>query len=115
MANEFYSALHWAKKAEKSAEEAKTYAEQRISTKIVNVNVPASFWVASDRYETYPYQANIFLSQAREYHAPNVIFDVKEATSGIFAPIAIAENEFVTIFAKGQPEEDINIPLIILE
>lgn len=104
-----------AARAQESALEAKEYAEQRISTKIVDVVVPASSWVNSDRYEQYPFQSNIFISQARENQVPNVIFDVNEATSGTFAPIAIAENNTVTIFAKTQPEEDINIPLIILE
>jgi hypothetical protein len=115
MANEFYSALHWAKKAEKSAQEAKEYAEQRISVKIEDVVVPVSSWISSDRYEQYPFQSSIYLSQARKEQSPNVIFDVKEATSGVFAPIAIAEDRSVTIFAKTQPEEAINIPLIILE
>ena len=104
-----------AARAQESALEAKEYAEQIVNTKIVDVVVPASSWVNSDRYEQYPFQSNISLSQARENQVPNVIFDVNEATSGTFAPIAIAENKTVTIFAKTQPEEDINIPLIILE
>lgn len=83
--------------------------------KIENVSVASGEWTPSTIYDGFGYEVMIHLVGVKSTHTPTVIFDVVEATSGNFAPVAISEDEAVTIFAKEQPAADIVIPVIVLE
>lgn len=109
-----------AERAAQSATEAQWYAEQAAQSgglpiKIENVSVASGEWMPSTMYDGYGYEVMIHIDNAKETHTPSVIFNIPEATSGNFAPVAIAEDQAITIFAKEQPSNDIVIPLIVLE
>ena len=86
-----------------------------LPVKIKNTIVSSGEWMPSSLYPDFGYVVMIHIEGVKETHAPTVVFDVVEAVSGNFAPVAISEDDAVTIFAKEKPTSDINIPLIILE
>lgn len=110
-----------AERAAQSATEAQWYASQlgdipsKLPIKFTNIMVASGEWIPSTMYDGYGYEVMIHIDNAKETHTPSVIFNIPEATSGNFAPVAIAEDQAVTIFAKEQPSNDIVIPLIVLE
>lgn len=105
-----------AQEAKDAAEEAKEAASKASgSLKVEMTPVEAALWTQDDSYADFPLAAKVYVKESKSSHTPTVIFDVAEATSGNFAPIAIAEDEAVTIFAKEQPSGDIIIPVIVLE
>lgn len=63
----------------------------------------------------YSYTAYIETDEAEETLAPTVVFSVKDAISGNFAPNAEAHNGGITIYAKEKPTEDVLIETIILQ
>jgi hypothetical protein len=110
-----------AERAAQSATEAQWYASQlgdipsKLPIKVTNISVASGEWMPSTMYAGFGYEVMIHIDGVKSSHTPTVIFDIAEATSGNFAPIAIAEDEAVTIFAKEQPSGDIVIPVIVLE
>ena len=109
-------ALPASEEAKQAAEEAKKYAASAVkSLKITDTVVNASLWTNDSTYADYPMAAKVSVKEAKKELTPTIIFDVVEATSGNFAPVAIAEDEAVTIFAKEQPSDDFIIPVIVLE
>lgn len=83
--------------------------------KVLNVSVASGEWMPSTMYAGFGYEVMIHIDGVKSSHTPTVIFGITEATSGNYAPIAIAEDDAVTIFAKEQPSGDIIIPVIVLE
>lgn len=79
-----------------------------------NVLVPASAFVANSTYEDYPFRAAVALNGvAATGYIPEVIFDLTDATSGIFSPVAVSYNGGVYIYAAEDPAKDTTIPTII--
>ena len=80
-----------------------------------DVVVPTtSFAEQSDpTYEDFPYVGTISLTGVTSTMIPEVIFDVPEATQGIFANVAATSNGAVYIYASEVPENNITIPTII--
>ena len=76
-------------------------------TMTYNANV-----VVFPNYVNYPYHATIPLSNVTNSMSPDVIFNVDEATSGIYAPIAEAYNGGIYIYSSVIPPSNITIPLI---
>lgn len=61
----------------------------------------------------YPYKAEITAADVTTDYTPDVRFDVADATSGIFAPVAATGTDKVLIYASEVPSADITIPVII--
>lgn len=100
-----------------------------------NINVQTSAWVSSSAYSQYPYQAEIIVTdldwlkkrlpvkpvESIGKITADVVFDVAEALSGIFAPVCSVvkpasdvEDVKVIIYASEVPSASITIPTIKL-
>lgn len=79
-----------------------------------DVSVTTSLWVDSALHSDYPYQALIPVNGATSEMCPDVVFDITEALSGNYAPVADAANGGVLIYAKVVPEADIVVPTVTL-
>jgi hypothetical protein len=80
-----------------------------------NVVASASDFIANSTYADSGYNFRIALSLGGVSGAmiPEVVFSVKDATSGNFAPVAETYGGGVYIYSATQPTEDIVIPTII--
>ena len=80
-----------------------------------NVVASASDFIANSTYTDSGYNFRIALSLGGVSGAmiPEVVFSVKDATSGNFAPVAETYGGGVYIYSATQPTEDIVIPTII--
>lgn len=80
-----------------------------------NVVASASDFIANSTYADSGYNFRIALSLGGVSGAmiPEVVFSVKDATSGNFAPVAETYGGGVYIYSATQPAEDIVIPTII--
>ena len=80
-----------------------------------NVVASASDFIANSTYADSGYNFRIALSLGGVSGAmtPEVVFGVKDATSGNFAPVAETYGGGVYIYSATQPTEDIVIPTII--
>lgn len=83
-----------------------------------NVSVASSAWSSNSTPSSYvdagfPYRATISVSGITTNMIPQVIFDLSDSMSGIFAPIAESVANGVQIYASDIPESDITIPTII--
>lgn len=76
-----------------------------------NTPLPTSLFV-EDGIEDYPFTATLSLLGMTQNHIPNVIFNIKDATSGIFAPSVESGAGSIKLYASEIPEEDIIIPSI---
>ena len=82
--------------------------------KFLNTTVLTSAWVNdTTTYTKYPKKAIITCTGVTENMYAEVVFNVNEAISGIFAPVAVTGSNSVTIWAKRVPSTDIIIPTII--
>lgn len=100
-----------------------------------NTPIQTSVWVSSSAYSQYPYQAEISITaldwfkkrlpvkpvESIDKITADVVFDVAEALSGIFAPVCSvvkpasdAEDVKVIIYASEVPSASITIPTIKL-
>lgn len=89
-----------------------------IVTRIVAPNITVSSWNAVDTSSSiysagFPYYATISISGVTTDMVPEVIFDINDSMSGIFAPIAETISGGVKIYASEAPENTITIPTII--
>lgn len=84
-----------------------------VSLQFFNIEVRPSNFNANITYADYPYRASITLANVKSNMISNVIFDVKEATSGIFAPVAQSFNGGIYIYSNSIPDNNIVIPTII--
>ena len=85
--------------------------KQRILT-FKNVSVPVSSWLENDTYEDYPYRAAIGCNGVSSDYVPSVVFDLSDATSGNFAPIAETATGTILLYANKIPSAAITIPVI---
>ena len=80
-----------------------------------NVVVQASQWASDETYSDFPFRALVGLSdEVTAAMIPEVIFDVADATSGIFAPVAHSTGGGIMLYASEQPSTAITIPTILL-
>lgn len=77
-----------------------------------NKSVASSLWVADTTYTEFPFKADISCAGVTAEHIPNVVFNVTEAMSGNFAPVADTLSGYVRIYATEKPTTGITIPLI---
>lgn len=66
-----------------------------------NTSVAASSFVSDATYQDYPYRAAIPLTGVASTMIPEVAFDVVEATSGNYAPLAITYGGNVSVDSSG--------------
>lgn len=83
-----------------------------------NVSVASSAWSSNSTPSSYvdagfPYRATISVSGITANMIPQVVFDLNDSMSGIFAPVAESVTNGVQIYASDIPESDITIPTII--
>lgn len=80
-----------------------------------NYTAGSSYWETDpdNTYADFPYRTRLYMSGVTETMIPEVIFDVPEAMSGNFAPVAKTFLGGVYIYAAEAPSADITIPTII--
>lgn len=80
----------------------------------INKTVKSTDWENDTTYMDYPYKAVISIAGADEDYVATVVFDVEQATSGMFAPVVKTAKESVIIYANALPDSDIIIPTILI-
>lgn len=78
------------------------------------ITVAASDFIPDAAYPDFPYKAEIPLAGVTESHIPQITFDVKDAISGDFAPVAATYSGGICIWAAGVPDSDVTISTIVL-
>lgn len=78
-----------------------------------SVEVETTDWASDLTYNDFPYKGTIAAEDVTSGMIPEVIFDVPEAMSGNFAPVAESGTDEIYIFAAEVPA-DITIPTIIV-
>lgn len=90
--------------------------EQIVSTMnliFTNKVVATTDFVADATYTDYGYKAVIICAGVTTSYKGDIIFNVAEATSGIYAPVCLTGAGNVTIYASEVPSADITIPTIV--
>lgn len=77
-----------------------------------DVSVAVDAWAEDTTYTDYPYKADVACEGVTADHKPDVTFDVAEAISGVYAPVAVTGEGVVSIYAKEIPADAITIPTI---
>ena len=94
---------------------ASNLAVDAVKLTFTNIAVQASQWAADETYSDFPFRALVGLSsEVTGAMVPEVIFDVADATSGIFAPVAHSTGGGIMLYASEQPSAAVTIPTIIL-
>lgn len=80
-----------------------------------NVIVQAASFVTEDpaTYTDFPYRAPVALSGVNSSMIPEVIFDVTDAVSGNFAPVARSYDGGIYLYAAEPPSAAVMIPTIM--
>lgn len=91
----------------------KAYVDGRTIT-LTNTTVATSAWTNSpdSNFEGYDYVATISNSNVDETFVPSVIFNLTDATSGIFCPLCETVAGGIRIRANAVPSANITIPTI---
>ena len=93
----------------------KKLAADAVKLTFTNIAVQASQWAADETYSDFPFRALVGLSsEVTGAMVPEVIFDVADATSGIFAPVAHSTGGGIMLYASEQPSAAVTIPTILL-
>lgn len=91
-----------------------------IDTEIQNLNkvfsditITEDLFIDDTTYEDFPFKVDIPCVGVTSDYIPIVNFDMVEATSGIFSPIAVSGEDIITIYASEKPALEIIIPSIL--
>lgn len=98
-----------------TVEEALAEAANLISTMILtfeNKVVETTDFTADATYADYGFKADISCTGVTSSYKAEVVFNVAEAVSGLFAPVCLTGSGTVTIYANEVPDTDITIPTI---
>ena len=94
---------------------ASNLAADAVKLTFTNIAVQASQWAADETYSDFPFRALVGLSsEVTGAMVPEVIFDVADATSGIFAPVAHSTGGGIMLYASELPSAAVTIPTILL-
>lgn len=94
---------------------ASNLAADAVKLTFMNVGVAPSQWVSDTLYSDFPFKAVVGLSSdVTEAMIPEVVFDVSDAMSGIFAPVVHSISGAIALYASEKPSANITIPTIIL-
>ena len=90
-------------------------AAQKANAPIVaeNVQVAQEAWAQTNTYSDYPFSATAEVTGMTADMIPEVVFSLKDATSGTFAPIVEATTNGVILYASEQVQSTIVLPTII--
>lgn len=77
-----------------------------------NITISPSDFQDNPDSDSFPYKIELPLQGVDSDHIPNVYFDLDNATSGVFAPVAVSGTNKVTIYATEVVDGDIIIPTI---
>lgn len=79
-----------------------------------NISIASSAWASNSTYADYKYRATINVTGCTSDHVPDVYFNLADATSGNFAPVAQTNGSSVYIYAATKPTSTITIECIKL-
>lgn len=77
-----------------------------------DVSVTVDAWTEDTPYTDYPYRADVACEGVTANYKPDVTFDVPDAISGVYAPVAATGAGVVSIYASEIPADAIVIPTI---
>lgn len=90
------------------------YLNEKLETKqdqlLLLQNVTVSNWVADTTYADFPYKASIFNDKIKSSTVMYVIFNLTDATSGIYCPVCNTEDGVLYIYSKNS--NSVTIPTI---
>lgn len=89
-------------------------ANDAIKRVVTNKVVAKSDFTSDDTYTDYPYRAAIAVNGVTMNMIPEIIFDVVDAISGNYSPVAQTYNGGVYIYAASPPDNNLTIPTIIV-
>lgn len=80
-----------------------------------NTTIVVSQWESDAASDEYPYSAKIPCENVTSDFVPSVTFNIDDANSGNFAPVAQTTSGFIYVYANEIPTVDITIPTIELQ
>jgi len=83
--------------------------------KEININVTPAMFSADSTYDEFPYCIDIPVADADSSLIPTVNFSLAEATGNNFAPVALAGDGFVRLYAREIAENSFVITSLILQ
>lgn len=75
----------------------------------IKIQSPVNAWEQDDTYEDFPYKCDMTVPDARPAAFVDVVFDVKDAVSGNFAPVCNVNTGIVTIYAAEKPTQPVSV------
>ena len=97
-----------------SANVKDNYLHEKLETKqdqlLLLQNVTVSNWVADTTYADFPYKASIFNDKIKSSTVMYVIFNLTDATSGIYCPVCNTADGVLYIYSKNN--NSVTIPTI---
>ena len=89
-------------------------ANDAIKRVVTNKVVAKADFKSDNTYTDYPYRAAIAVNGVTTNMIPEIIFDVVDAISGNYSPVAQTYNGGVYIYAASPPDNNLTIPTIIV-
>lgn len=89
-------------------------ANDAIKRVVTNKVVAKAAFKSNNTYADYPYRASIAINGVTTDMIPEIIFDVADAISGNYSPVAQTYNGGVYIYAASPPDNNLTIPTIIV-
>lgn len=89
-------------------------ANDAIKRVVTNKVVAKADFKSDNTYTDYPYRAAIAVNGVTMNMIPEIIFDVLDAISGNYSPVAQTYNGGVYIYAASPPDNNLTIPTIIV-
>ena len=89
-------------------------ANDAVKRVVTNKTVAKANFVSDNTYTDYPYRAAIAVNGVTMNMIPEIIFDVVDAISGNYSPVAQTYNGGVYIYAASPPDNNLTIPTIIV-
>lgn len=89
-------------------------ANDAVKRVVTNKTVAKANFVSDNTYTDYPYRAAITVNGVTTDMIPEIIFDLSDAISGNYSPVAQTYNGGVYIYAASPPDNNLTIPTIIV-
>ena len=90
--------------------------ESRLTNKVGPFSIPTTNIKDDTTYLEYPYCLDVEIPNATKTHTSTVVLNLKDATSGIIAPISECFDGYVRIYLNTTPSSaTLEIPIILLQ
>lgn len=89
-------------------------ANDAVKRVVTNKTVAKANFVSDNTYTDYPYRAAITVNGVTTDMIPEIIFDLSDAISGNYSPVAQTYDGGVYIYAASPPDNNLTIPTIIV-